>query len=57
MAWVGRTAMIDCHFAIASGFRMRTALLLALLSLTVTACGYKGPLYLPKAPPAASAAQ
>ncbi len=29
---------------------MRTVLVIALLSLTVTACGYKGPLYLP-APP------
>ncbi|MEC5205746.1 MULTISPECIES: LPS translocon maturation chaperone LptM [Vogesella] len=29
---------------------MRHLLLLALLSLAVTACGYKGPLYLPKAP-------
>ncbi|MGL6046295.1 MAG: LPS translocon maturation chaperone LptM [Vogesella sp.] len=37
---------------------MRTALLLALLSLTVSACGYKGPLYLPKntTPPTASSA-
>ncbi|MFC3627404.1 lipoprotein [Vogesella amnigena] len=30
---------------------MRTVLVVALLSLTVAACGYKGPLYLP-APPA-----
>ncbi|UDM16263.1 lipoprotein [Vogesella sp. XCS3] len=38
---------------------MRTALLFALLSLSVTACGYKGPLYLPKntTAPAASSAQ
>ncbi|SCK13150.1 lipoprotein [Vogesella sp. LIG4] len=29
---------------------MRTVLLLALLSVTVAACGYKAPLYLPKPP-------
>ncbi|MFC3531471.1 lipoprotein [Vogesella facilis] len=34
---------------------MRTALLLVLLSTTVAACGYKGPLYLPKAPAGATA--
>lgn len=39
---------------------MRTALLLVLLCTTVAACGYKGPLYLPKPPAgefAASAAK
>ena len=47
MAWGGGLRLLDYDFAIATGFRMRTALMFVLLVTLTSACGFKGPLTLP----------